>query len=303
MKTLLTTALTSHLLKDMPPVGIKVWRLLATEIDGGSEEEGLREFAEKSLGPQDAAPVIERLDALDLFAEALEKLEAAGIFAVAVSDPRFPARLAERLGTKTPPLLFVGGNLELLQADAVGVVGSRDVDEAGSEFAEAIASEAVGQGLAIVSGGARGVDSLAMLAAVRAGGSTVAYMADSLAKGVKSSALAEALEEGRACLASPFAPSAGFNVANAMSRNKLIYAHALATVVVASAKGEGGTWTGAVEAMSSNLGPVLVRSADNVPEGNVALIAKGATPIGQAHELAECLAGASPSGLQPSLGF
>ncbi|MBX7132230.1 MAG: DNA-processing protein DprA [Fimbriimonadaceae bacterium] len=303
MRTLLTVALTSHLLADMPAVGIKVWRLLAPEIGDGCEAEELREFAVNALSPADASAVVARLDALDSFAEALEKLESTGIQAVSSFDENYPARLTERLGTKAPPLLFAGGNLELLQKACIGVVGSRDVDDAGTEFAEAIAEQSVTLDFGIVSGGARGVDSLAMLAAVRAGGSTVAYMADSLARGMKSPALAEALDEGRACLASPFAPSAGFNVANAMSRNKLIYAHAKATVVVASAKGEGGTWAGAVEALSMNLGPVLVREGDDVPEGNHALIAKGATAIGSASELEACLADDQPSGLQPSLGF
>lgn len=303
MKTLLTVALTSHLLADMPTVGIKVWRLLAPEIERGSEAGELEMFAEGALAPADATPVAARLDALDSYAEALEKLECTGIRAVSSFHEDFPARLTERLGTKAPPLLFVGGNLALLHKACIGVVGSRDVDDAGTEFAEGLAEQAVALDFGIVSGGARGVDSLAMLAAIKAGGSTVAYMADSLARGMKSPALAEALDEGRACLASPFAPSAGFNVANAMARNKLIYAHAQATVVVASAKGEGGTWAGALEALSMNLGPVLVREGNDVPEGNHALIAKGATAIASASELEARLADDQPSGLQPSLGF
>jgi DNA processing protein len=53
--------------------------------------------------------------------------------------------------------------------------------------------------------------------------------------------------EGQLVLVSPYDPGAGFNVGNAMQRNKLIYALADAALVVNSDFEKGGTWTGAVE--------------------------------------------------------
>jgi predicted Rossmann fold nucleotide-binding protein DprA/Smf involved in DNA uptake len=65
-----------------------------------------------------------------------------------------------------------------------------------------------------------------------------------------------------------------------MGRNKLIYALSDVTVVISSADGSGGTWTGAIEALRGGWVPVLVRNEPGAPAGNRALIAQGATPIG-----------------------
>ena len=63
--------------------------------------------------------------------------------------------------------------------------------------------------------------------------------------------------EGLATLVSPFEPSTGFSAGAAMARNKLIYALADVAVVVSSAVGEGGTWSGADEALKGGWVPVL----------------------------------------------
>ena len=55
------------------------------------------------------------------------------------------------------------------------------------------------------------------------------------------------LLDGQLVLISPYDPSAGFNVGNAMQRNKLIYALADTSLVVSSDLNKGGTWAGAVE--------------------------------------------------------
>ena len=64
-----------------------------------------------------------------------------------------------------------------------------------------------------------------------------------------------------------------------MGRNKLIYALSDVAVVVSSADGSGGTWTGAVEALKGGWVPVLVRDDPGVPAGNRSLIRLGAVPL------------------------
>jgi len=80
-------------------------------------------------------------------------------------------------------------------------------------------------------------------------------------------------------LISPYDPSAGFNVGNAMQRNKLIYALADASLVVSSDLNKGGTWTGAVEQLDKlKFVPVYVRSTSGSSLGLDALRSKGARP-------------------------
>jgi predicted Rossmann fold nucleotide-binding protein DprA/Smf involved in DNA uptake len=64
-----------------------------------------------------------------------------------------------------------------------------------------------------------------------------------------------------------------------MGRNKLIYAFSDVAVVVSSAEGSGGTWTGAIEALKGGWVPLVVRSGSGVPPGNAALIARGASAL------------------------
>lgn len=88
-----------------------------------------------------------------------------------------------------------------------------------------------------------------------------------------------AMEEGHLPLATPYSPHASFNVGKAMARNKLIYALSDYGLVIASDAQKGGTWAGAEEALKAGWIPVFVVERADVPEGNKALIKRGAIPF------------------------
>lgn len=206
----------------------------------------------------------------------LEKWAARGIRAVTRSDSGYPLRLADRLKGQRPPVLFVAGDLALAGRRSVAVVGSRDADEPALDLTASIGRWAATRGAAVVSGGARGIDSAAVLSALDAGGTAVAVLADGLSRAVLDATYREALGESRLLLATPYSPDAGFNVGNAMGRNKLVYALSDAAVVVSSAEGSGGTWAGATEALGKGWVPVFVDARRGAPAGNEALLSKGA---------------------------
>jgi predicted Rossmann fold nucleotide-binding protein DprA/Smf involved in DNA uptake len=166
-----------------------------------------------------------------------------------------------------------------------GIVGSRSVDEAGARVAADVARHAVGQGFGVVSGGAKGVDRLAMNAAIEAGGSVVGVLADSLSRAARDADTRRAITDGRLCLCTPYKPSGGFSAASAMGRNKIIYALSDATLVVAADDGTGGTWAGAGEALRHDYSPVLVWSGDGSGDGNRKLVELGAGPVTSLEEL------------------
>ena len=162
----------------------------------------------------------------------------------------------------------------LALADAV--VGSRDVDEAGTAFAGEVARWCARESLVVASGGARGVDRTAMLAAIEAGGAATGVLAGALGREAVSGWCREALRNGRLALVSPYGPDARFTVGGAMGRNRLIYCLADLAVVVSAAEGEGGTWAGATETLKHGGVPLAVRSGGEIPAGNRALLAGGA---------------------------
>lgn len=285
MRSLLTATLTSHVIADPPPVGAKLWRSLRAIVGQSEDIDAISAWVRMNITGDGAVTIARRLDVIDQMANCLRGCENEGVFLVTEFDSEYPRRWHARLGEKRPALLFAVGNRALLQAESIGVVGSRDVDEAGTTFARAVAAEAVSHDKALVSGGARGVDLIAMRAALDKGGTTVGFLADSLLTLARRPAMREFIEDGRVCLATIVSPSAGFSVGNAMGRNRLIYAHSLATVVVASAVGTGGTWTGATEAIKNRLCPVLVRTGPGVPEGNVRLAAAGGIAIASPQDI------------------
>ena len=209
----------------------------------------------------------------------LERLEQTGIRTLTAFDEHYPQQWLARLGAKAPPLVHGAGTLELLDTPGLGVVGSRDVAEAGGEVAKEVARLAASRGLPLVSGGARGVDQLAMDAAFEAGGAVVGILAESLSRKLKRPDVRRAVYEGGTAMCTPYSPDAPFSAGNAMGRNKLIYAQAALTVVVASDDGSGGTWSGATEALKHGYGPVAVWRGDGEGPGNGPLQQRGAVPV------------------------
>ncbi|MGL5335859.1 MAG: DNA-processing protein DprA, partial [Enterovibrio sp.] len=193
------------------------------------------------------------------FALAVEKWRRVGLWLVTRSDPEYPKRLKQRLKTASPPVLFGCGNKALLNAGGLAVIGSRDASEGDLFFTQQVGAKAASEGIAIVSGGARGVDETAMLGAMQQGGFAIGVMADSLLKAATSAKWRNGLMDDKAVLISPFHPEAGFNAGNAMARNKYIYCLADSSLVIHSNK-KGGTLSGAEENLKKAWVPLWIKT-------------------------------------------
>jgi predicted Rossmann fold nucleotide-binding protein DprA/Smf involved in DNA uptake len=233
------------------------------------------------------------LDAATAMAFALDRLEQSGIWTVSALDRRYPDVLRRRLGPTAPPVLHGAGPVDLLTQEGLAVVGSRDVDERGGRVAQDAARLAARTGRVLLSGGARGVDQLAMAAADELEGPVVGVVADSLERTLRRPEVRRAVSDGRVCLCTPFKPTAGFSAANAMGRNKVIYGLATVTLVVASDLDEGGSWAGATEALRRGFGRVAVWRGEGEGPGNGALADRGAHEVHSMDDLEGVLAAAA----------
>lgn len=209
---------------------------------------------------------------------ALERWSRGGLWVISRGDPAFPRRLKQRLKHSAPPLLYGAGDKDLLEAGGLAVIGSRDASEAALEFTRDVAGRCAKVGMAVVSGGARGVDAAAMQGATEAGGCCIGVLAADLLKTSVNRQNRIGIQEGRLVLVSPFYPEAGFNAGNAMGRNRYIYVLADHALVIDSALRSGGTWEGAVENLQHGWVPMYVRSPGE-GAGNAALIAQGGWPF------------------------
>ena len=130
----------------------------------------------EGFGPKLAADVAAGLKSVvpDVDAE-LRKAESLGVALLCPDDEQYPPLL--RLIPDPPGVLWVWGELEARDLNAVGIVGSRRPSTYGKEQAERFAGLLAGGGYTVVSGGAYGVDSAAHRGALRAtDGRTIAVL-------------------------------------------------------------------------------------------------------------------------------
>ena len=208
---------------------------------------------------------------------AVEEWKRNGIWIIARNDKDYPVRYKKHLKDKTPPLLFGVGDRSLLQGGGVAIVGSRNVDDDGETFTRETVELCVSNRMPIVSGGARGVDQIAMTVALEAGGITIGVLAENLLRKSLERNVRDAISDSRLLLISPYHPSAHFTVGTAMGRNKLIYAMVDYGLVISAEHNKGGTWAGAQEELKrENSLTVFVRPGANVPLGNKKLLDLGA---------------------------
>lgn len=148
------------------------------------------------------------------------------------SDPRWPESLND-LGERAPLCLWVRGNAAALAQAGVGVVGARACTRYGERVAADLAAGAVGARLAVISGGAFGIDAAAHRAALSRGGVTVAFQAggvDRFYPVAHTDLLEEICENGAVVSEAP--PGSAPMRQRFLMRNRLIAALSRAVIVV-----------------------------------------------------------------------
>ena len=105
----------------------------------------------------------------------VEKMERYGVKALSCNDPRYPSRLKEIYDY--PPLLYVRGSLLPEDELCLAVVGTRRATVYGRQIAEEIATDLAQGKITVVSGLAKGIDTIAHRSAIAAGGRSIAVFA------------------------------------------------------------------------------------------------------------------------------
>ncbi|SAK41533.1 DNA protecting protein DprA [Caballeronia hypogeia] len=106
--------------------------------------------------------------------EALAWASEPGNHILTLADAAYPRALLTM--PDPPPLLYAKGRLDLLQARAVAIVGSRNATPQGLEDARRFARALSDAGLAVVSGLALGIDASAHRGALEGGGGTISVI-------------------------------------------------------------------------------------------------------------------------------
>ena len=196
------------------------------------------------------------------------------------AHPAWPAGFRDL--PQPPAAVTVAGRLDAVTTEPkVAIVGARRATGTGLEFARRLARDLAAQGVVIVSGLARGIDSAAHAGALDAGGLTVAVLGTGLDRVYPpgSGELHRRIGE-RGALMSEFEPDALPRRSHFPQRNRLIAAMSRAVVVV-----EGGERSGS--RITADFGLELGREVLAVPRDPLAdgadmpnrLLKEGATPV------------------------
>lgn len=280
-------ALCSHLCvtDGVSPLEPREWAELAKcLLNNNLQPEDIINFSESDffnqlhIGKEFSQRIIRLLDRSASLSFELSKYANMGIYTITRADKNYPERLKKKLGNACPPIFYYAGNLSLLDNQSIGFVGSRSIGESDEAFTKKIVNTVVDKGFFAVSGGAKGIDSIACEEAISCGGSATEFLSDSMLRKLRNTAVVEAIQNSKLLLMSVTKPDAGFNAGIAMMRNKYVYAHSFGTVVVKADYNKGGTWTGAVENLKNNWCNTYCWN-NNRYKGNSGLILKGAIPI------------------------
>lgn len=202
-----------------------------------------------------------------------------------LGDPDFPAAL---LQTADPPLLlYVQGDVSLLSAASVAVVGSRQPTAQGADNARQFARELSDAGFVVVSGLALGVDGAAHEGALAGASPTVAVVGTGLDRvyPARHRPLARRIAE-RGALVSEFAPGTPALPENFPQRNRIIAGMTLGTLVIEAALRSGSLITARL-AVEAGREVYAVPGSIHAPQsqGCHALIRQGAMLVESAAEI------------------
>jgi len=256
-------------------------------------EEGVRELLHLAAFPRGAAgiPFPESERAIERAAQHLERSEGR---AVPVQDRACPAGLSSLAGG--PRVVFLAGPWSH-PGPLVAIVGSRDASDDGCDVAYGLARSLAEQGVAVVSGLARGIDAAAHRGALEAGGKSGAVLGTGLERVYPKEhrALQRALS-GSLGLLSALLPGSPPTRKTFASRNRILAAISGAVVVVQGRERSGALLTAAAaRRLGRPLAAVPWDSRDPLGAAPHALIRAGAaTLVRGAADVLELL-GAGPA--------
>jgi DNA processing protein len=206
----------------------------------------------------------------------IEKLERYRVKPLIYEDPLYPARLKQIYDY--PPVLYVRGNLPAEDEPCLAIVGTRRPTIYGRQVTEEIVADLARSKITIVSGLARGIDSVAHRTALDAGGKTIAVFGSGLdiVYPGENAKLAQAIMEHGA-LVSEYPLGVKPRAENFPLRNRIMSGLSLGVLVVEAGERSGATIT-AHQAVEQNREVFAIPGSILAPtsQGTNRLIQEGA---------------------------
>jgi DNA processing protein len=218
-----------------------------------------------------------------------QRLQALSVQLLTWDDEAYPHHLKEI--DQPPPVIYERGTLKPEDDWAVAIVGTRKVTAYGRQVAEEVASALARSGVTIVSGLARGVDSISHQAAINAGGRTLAVLGngvDLVYPPENRKLAAQIMEHG--ALVSDYPIGTQPDGQNFPPRNRIISGLSLAVIIIEAGLTSGALITASFAAEQGR-DVFAVPGNINAPQsqGTNRLIRDGAQPLLSPQDVLETL--------------
>lgn len=202
-----------------------------------------------------------------------------------------------------PKEIFYRGTLPAERVPSVAIIGTRRPTRYGTEVCHTIAYDLAKKGVVIISGLALGTDALAHQAALEAGGTTIAILANSVdeIRPLTNRSIGERILENGGAILSEYEPPTPCRDYQFLHRNRIVSGLSDAIVIIEAAA-RSGTLATAAHALAQGRDVFVVPGNITSPlsAGCNALLKQGAQPITCAGDVLEVIApqlGAAQQGL------
>lgn len=235
------------------PLTVAQFRILAERVRSSDLAPQDRELVISDLrglgyGEEMASRIVELLRDTQLLFRYLQLGKKAGCVPMSRISDAYPEVLRQKLGLESPGCIWTKGDISLLDAPLISLVGSRDIRPENRDFAWEAGFQAAKQGYTLVSGNARGADRIAQSACLKNGGRVISVVADALADKDGDERILYLSEDGF---------DQAFSAQRAISRNRLIHTLTQKTFVAQCDFRSGGTWDGTVKNLRNGWSPVF----------------------------------------------
>lgn len=215
------------------------------------------------------------------------KLQKNGIKIITIFDENYPVLLKQIYGA--PLVIYYKGEItDEILSECFGVVGTRKPTGYGRVVTEKLTRELAEAGLTIISGLARGVDTIAHKATIDSGGKTLAVLGGGLFQIFPSEniRLAEEIISGYGAILTEFPPAYPHLAGNFPARNRIISGLSKGVLVTEAAEDSGSLITARLALEQGREvfavpGPIT----SSMSEGTALLLKEGARLVSSAQDI------------------
>lgn len=205
---------------------------------------------------------------------------------IRIENSQYPDALRK---IKNPPKqLYLEGNIELLNKNSIAIIGSRNCSENGKILAKKFAKELVEQGLTIISGMAKGIDSHAHIETLNNNGNTIAVLGNGFNNifPKENINLYRKIIESNGLIISEYPPNVKAKSEFFLERNRIVSGLSIGILVIEAAYRSGTSVTARIAKEQGKKIFVLPHEIGDIHGvGTNNLIRKGATLVTSTKEI------------------